>query len=80
MTKDSAVTKIITDANTGSDYDRVYRSNFDEDFSINPKNSFKSMIEKLMNNHHVTAFFTVPDMTKHELYRSCEVSIGSFHS
>ena len=73
---DQAFTKIITDANPGSDYDRVYRNNFVKDFSINSENSFKSMMEKLMNNHHVTAFTNVPDMTNTQLYQSCEVSIG----
>ena len=73
--KESSITKIFTDANPGSDYDQVYRNNFDENFSINPP--FKSRMEKLKNEHHVTAFVTVPDMKKHQLYQSCEVSIGS---
>ena len=46
---DQAFTKIITDANPGSDYDQVYRNNFEKDFSINSENSFKSMMDKLMN-------------------------------
>ena len=73
--KDSAITKTITDANPGSDYDQVYRNNFDENFSINPKNTFKSMMEKLKNEHHATVFWSAPDMIKHQLYQSCEESI-----
>ena len=72
MTKDSAVTKIITDANPGSDYDRVYRSNFDEDFSINP--SVNAMMEKLMISHHSTIFTIREVMTKRKIYQSCQVS------
>ena len=71
--KESSVTKIITDATPGSDYDQVYKHNFDEDFSITP-NKIERM-EKLMTEHHATLFRTVASTTKHQLYQSCEESI-----
>ena len=69
--KDSGFTKIITDAAPGSDYDRVYRHNFFEDFSITP-NKIERM-EKLMTEHHATLLRTVASTTKHQLYQSCQV-------
>ena len=70
--KDSGFTKIITDAAPGSDYDRVYRHNFFEDFSITP-NKIERM-EKLMTEHHATLLSS--STTKHQLYQSCQVSNG----
>ena len=72
--KESAVTKIITDATPGSDYDQVYRNNFDEDFAITPNKTER--MEKLMNEHHATLLRTVGSTTKHQLYQSCQVGIG----
>ena len=69
--KESSVTKIITDATAGSDYDQVYKHNFDEDFSITP-NKIERM-EKLMTEHHATLLRTVASTTKHQLYQSCQV-------
>ena len=74
--KESAVTKIITDATAGSDYDQVYRHNFNEDFSITP-NKIERM-EKLMTEHHATLLRTVASTTKHQLYQSCQVIIVLF--
>ena len=70
--KESLLTKIITEATPGSVYDQVYRHNFDEDFSITPNNTER--MEKLMNEHHATLLRTVDGMTKHQLYQSCQVS------
>ena len=67
---------MITEATPGSDYDEVYRNNFDEDFSITPNKT--EMMEKLMNEHHVTLLRTVDGMSKHQLYQSCQVIIVHF--
>ena len=77
--KESAVTKIITDAIPGSDYDQVYRHNFDEDFSITPNKPER--MEKLMTQHHATLLRNVGSTTKHQLFQSCQVgNIGPNHS
>ena len=67
---------MITEATPGSDYDEVYRNNFDEDLSITPNKTER--MEKLMNEHHVTLLNTVDDVSKHQLYQSCQVIIVLF--
>ena len=64
---------MITEATPGSDYDEVYRNNFDADFSITPNKTER--MEKLMNEHHATLLGTVDSMSKRQLYQSCQVII-----
>ena len=72
--KESAVAGIIINAIPGSDYDQVYRNNYDEDFSITPSSTKR--MEKLMNEHHATLLRVEDSTTKTQLYKSCQVVIG----
>ena len=72
--KESAVAGIIINAIPGSDYDQVYRNNYDEDFSITPSSTKR--MEKLMNEHHATLLRVEDSTTKTQLYKSCQVGIG----
>ena len=72
--KESAVAGIIINAIPGSDYDQVYKNNYDEDFSITPSSTKR--MEKLMNEHHATLLRVEDSTTKTQLYKSCQVVIG----
>ena len=72
--KESGVAGIIINAIPGSDYDQVYRNNYDEDFSITPSSTKR--MEKLMNEHHATLLRVEDSTTKTQLYKSCQVGIG----
>ena len=72
--KESGVAGIIINAIPGSDYDQVYKNNYDEDFSITPSSTKR--MEKLMNEHHATLLRVEDSTTKTQLYKSCQVGIG----
>ena len=72
--KESGVAGIIINAIPGSDYDQVYKNNYDEDFSITPSSTKR--MEKLMNEHHATLLRVEDSTTKTQLYKSCQVVIG----